>query len=59
MLRDHRVAGVVAALGADYEAGPLGEVVGDLALTFVSPLSTDDYYDHRSGSHPGRNSSRA
>ena len=36
-----RVAGVVAALEADDDVGPLGEQVGDLALAFVAPLGAD------------------
>ena len=37
-----RVAGVVAALEADHEVGPLGEQVGDLPLAFVAPLGAHD-----------------
>ena len=42
-----RVAGVVAALEADHEVGPLGEQVGDLPLPLVAPLGADyDYSRH-------------
>src|SRR4029453_18506584 len=38
---DNRVAGVVAALKADHDVGPLREQVGDLALPLVAPLGAD------------------
>jgi hypothetical protein len=38
-----RVAGVVAALEADDELGPLGEQIGHLSLPFVAPLGADDH----------------
>src|SRR5262249_28664831 len=46
MLGDDGVPGVVAALGSDHHVGLLGEEVDELALALVSPLSTDDDYDH-------------
>ena len=39
---DDRVAGVVAALVADHDVGPLGEQVGDLPLPLVAPLGADN-----------------
>ena len=36
-----RVAGVVAALGADHDVRLLGEHVNDFALAFVAPLGAD------------------
>ena len=39
---DDRVAGVVAALIADHDVGPLGEQVGDLSLPLVAPLGADN-----------------
>jgi len=41
---DQRVAGIVAALEADDDIGPLGQPVDDLALTLVAPLRSDDNY---------------
>jgi hypothetical protein len=41
---DDRVAGVVAALKAHDEVRPLGEQVGQLALSLVAPLGADDDY---------------
>src|SRR5439155_10060218 len=47
---DDRVAGVVAALEADDDVGPLGQQVGELALALVAPLGADDDYSgHCSG----------
>ena len=40
---DDRVAGVVAALEAHDDVGPLGEQVDDLALALVAPLGADDH----------------
>ena len=37
-----RVAGVVAALGADDDIGLLGEDVDDLAFAFIAPLGADE-----------------
>ena len=45
---DQRVAGIVAALEADHDVGPLGEPVDDLALALVAPLGADD----RDVAHP-------
>ena len=42
VVADDRVAGVVAALVADDDVGPLGEQVGDLSLALVAPLGADD-----------------
>jgi hypothetical protein len=40
---DHqRVAGVVAALEAHDDIGPVAEPVDDLALAFIAPLGADD-----------------
>ena len=41
---DQRVAGIVPALVAHDDVGPLGQPVDDLALAFVAPLRPDD--DH-------------
>jgi hypothetical protein len=41
-LDDQRVAGVIAALEADYDIGILGEEVDDLPFALVSPLSSDN-----------------
>src|SRR5262249_4355069 len=38
---DQRVAGVVAALEADDDVGPLRQPVDDLALALVAPLGAD------------------
>jgi hypothetical protein len=43
-----RVPGVVAALKADDEVGPLGEQVGHLSLALVAPLGAD-YHGSRHG----------
>ena len=43
-LADDRVAGVVAALEAHDEVGPLGEQVVDLSLSLVAPLGADDHH---------------
>src|SRR5215472_5093861 len=51
MLGDDGMPSVVAALGSDHHVGLLGEEVDELALALVSPLSTDDNYDH-SGDSP-------
>ena len=42
------MAGVVAALEADDDVGPLGEPVDDLALALVAPLGAD----HGDVGHP-------
>ena len=42
---DHqRVAGIVAALEAHHDVGPLGQPVDDLALALVAPLRADDHH---------------
>src|SRR5690606_38148091 len=41
---DQRMAGVVAALKAHHDVGPLGQPVDDLAFTFVAPLGADHHY---------------
>jgi hypothetical protein len=46
VLGDDRVAGVVAALGADDHVGLRGEVVDHLAFALVSPLAADQDDDH-------------
>ena len=39
---DHQgMAGIVAALEAHHDLGPLGQPVDDLALAFVAPLGAD------------------
>ena len=40
-LNDHSVARIIAALVSDYDISPLREVVDDLALTLVAPLSAE------------------
>src|SRR5205823_6266664 len=47
VLGDDGVARVVAALAADDHVGPGGEVVDDLALALVAPLTADQDDDHR------------
>ena len=41
---DQRMAGIVAALEADDDIGPLRQPVDDLALAFVAPLRADDHH---------------
>jgi hypothetical protein len=41
----HRVPGVVTALVANDEGMFLGELIGNLRLSFVSPLTSDDHGD--------------
>ena len=44
LVADHeRVAGVVAALVAGDDVGPLGQQVDDLALALVAPLGAHDH----------------
>ena len=41
---DERMPGIVAALEARNHADPLGQQVDDLALAFIAPLRTQNYY---------------
>ena len=41
---DERVPGIVAALEARDDADPFGQQVDDLALAFIAPLRTQNYY---------------
>ena len=53
--RDHGVAGVVAALGANDHVHGVGEQVDDLALAFITPLAADQNRDaHRGAKRTGR-----
>ena len=49
VVADDRVAGVVAALEAHDDVGPLGEQVGHLALALVAPLGADDHQSRHDG----------
>src|SRR5262249_16906488 len=46
MLGDNRMAGVVAALGADHHVCLLREELDPLPLSLLSPLPTADHYGH-------------
>ena len=48
-IHDDGVAGVVSALVADTERRLFGEVVGELALAFVTPLGADDHRARHGG----------
>jgi hypothetical protein len=50
------VAGVVATLEAHDRIGPLGEQVGDLALSLIAPLGAHDH-DSRHGTQSSRGAS--
>ena len=39
---DDRMAGIIAALGADDVVCRLGQKIDDLSLAFIPPLQTDD-----------------
>ena len=41
---DDGMAGVAAALETDDRIGLLSEIIDDLALAFIAPLSTGNYY---------------
>ena len=41
---DDRMAGIAAALETDDRLSLLGQIVYDLALAFVAPLGTGNYY---------------
>ena len=35
---DDRVAGVISALAADHDIGPLGQIIDDFSFAFIAPL---------------------
>ena len=43
-VNDERVAGVMAALKADYQPGLLGQQIDNLAFAFVAPLRTNHHH---------------